>query len=128
MAEYLNSPESDTLQEAITEVGKLQTSPGDRKVEDIINQLITGRVGLNFITSKIDNSKSVNDEMCSEKETIGHYIVNCQKYLIQRQVLEREIEEILTINTIIQIFINLSLDRKFRWNIQDYQHGAEDNI
>ena len=34
----------------ITEVGKSQPSSGDRKVEAIINQLITGQVGLNYLT------------------------------------------------------------------------------
>ena len=43
----VNSPKSDTLQDVITEVGKSQPSIGDRKVEAIINQLITGQVGLN---------------------------------------------------------------------------------
>ena len=39
---YVNSPKSDTLQDVITEVGKSQPSIGDRKVEAIINKLITG--------------------------------------------------------------------------------------
>ena len=45
---YVNSPKSDTLQDVITEVGKSQPSIGDRKVEAIINQLITGQLGLNY--------------------------------------------------------------------------------
>ena len=47
---YVNSPISDTLQDVITEVGKSQPSTGDREVKAIINQLITGQVGLNFLT------------------------------------------------------------------------------
>ena len=100
----VNSPKSDTLQDVITEVGKSQPSIGDRKVEAIINQLITGQVGLNYVTSKTDKNKSPNCHLCSEKETIDHYchyIFKCQKYHSQRQVLEREIEEILARNTII---------------------------
>ena len=106
---YVNSPKSDTLQDVITEVGKSQLSIGDRKVEAIINQLITGQVGLNYLTSKIDKNKSPNCDLCSEKETIDHYIFKCQKYDSQRQVLEREIEEILARNTIIQTDINLKV-------------------
>ena len=41
---YVNSPKSDTFQDVITEVGKSQPSIGDKKVEAIINQLITGPV------------------------------------------------------------------------------------
>ena len=70
---YVNSPKSDTLQDVITEVGKAQSSIGDRKVEAIINQLITGQVGLYYLTSKIDKNKSPNCDLCSEKETIDHY-------------------------------------------------------
>ena len=70
----------DTLQDVITEVGKSQPSIGDRKVEAIINQLISGQVGLNYLTSKIDKNKSPNCDLCSEKETIDHYIFKCQKY------------------------------------------------
>ena len=106
---YVNSPKSDTLQDVITEVGKSQPSIGDRKVEAIINQLITGQVGLNYLTSKIDKNKSPNCDFCSEKETIDHYIFKCQKYDSQRQVLEREIEEILARNTIIQTDTNLKV-------------------
>ena len=47
----INSNELDTLQDIITEVGKSQPSSGDRKVEAIINQLITGQVGLNYLKS-----------------------------------------------------------------------------
>ena len=108
---YVNSPKSDTLQDIITEVGKSQPSIGVRKVEAIKNQLITGQVGLNYLTSKIDKNKSPNSDLhvCSEKETIDHYIFKCQKYHSQRQVLEREIEEILARNTIIQTDINLKV-------------------
>ena len=106
---YVNSPKSGTLQDVITEVGKSQPSIGDRKVEAIINQLITGQVGLNYLTSKIDKNKSPNCDLYSEKETIDHYIFKCKKYHSQRQVLEREIEEILARNTIIQTDINLKV-------------------
>ena len=88
---YVNSTNSDSIQEIITEVGKLQPSIADRKVETTINQFITGQVGLNYLTSKIDKTKSELCEICSEKETIQHYIFHCQLYHRQRQVLEREI-------------------------------------
>ena len=57
---YVNSSKSDPLQDVITEAGKSQASTGDRKVEAIKNQLITGQVGLNYLTSKIDKNKSPN--------------------------------------------------------------------
>ena len=106
---YVNSTKSDNIQEIITEVGKLQPSIADRKVETTINQFITGQVGLNYLTSKIDKTKSELCETCSEKETIQHYIFYCQLYHQQRQVLEREIEEILARNGITQPVINLKV-------------------
>ena len=54
---YLN-----LIAEVITEVGKSQPSTGDITVKAIINHLITGQVGLNFLTSKIDKNKSANCE------------------------------------------------------------------
>ena len=106
---YVNSTKSDNIQEIITEVGKLQPSIADRKVETTINQFITGQVGLNYLTSKIDKTKSELCDTCSEKETIQHYIFHCQLYHQQRQVLEREIEEILARNGITQPVINLKV-------------------
>lgn len=106
---YENSTKSDRLQEIITKVGKPQTSIRDRKVETVINQIISGQVGLNYYTSMIDTTKSALCETCSDKETIQHYIFHCKKYEQQRQLLERDIEDILARNGVSQGDINLKV-------------------
>ena len=106
---YTNSTKTDLLQEIISEVGKSQVTIGDRKVESIINQIITGQVGLNQLASKIDQTKSDLCETCSEKETIQHYVFHCEKYNNQRNDLERDVEEILARNGIVQSEINLKV-------------------
>ena len=104
---YENSQKTDILQEIISEVGKNQQNTGDIAVESTINQIISGQVALNYITSKIDSTKSDKCEVCNEKETIQHYIFVCQKYKLDRSILERDIEEILARNDIKIPVINL---------------------
>ena len=106
---YTNSTKTDLLQEIISEVGKSQVTIGDRKVESIINQIITGQVGLNQLASNIDQTKSDLCETCSEKETTQHYVFHCEKYNNQRNDLERDVEEILARNGIVQSVINLKV-------------------
>ena len=65
-----------------------------------INQVVSGQVALNYLISKIDSTKSDKCEVCNEKETIQHYIFVCQKYKLDRSILERDIEEILARNDI----------------------------
>ena len=67
---YVNSPKSDTLQDVITEVGKSQPSIGDRKVEAIINQLTTGQVGLNYLTSKNDKINPLTVTYAQKKKQL----------------------------------------------------------
>ena len=67
---YMSSTKADNIQEVIIEVGKLQPSITYRKVKTSINQFITGQVGLNYLISKIDRTKSTLFENYSEKETI----------------------------------------------------------
>ena len=101
---YENSQKTDILQEIISEVGKYQQNPeqntGDIAVESTINQIISGQAALNYLTSKIDSTKSDKCEVCNEKETIQHYIFVCQIYKLDRSILERDIEEILARNVI----------------------------
>ena len=76
-------------------------------VESTINQIISSQVALNYLTSKIDSTKSDKCEVCNEKETIKHYIFVRQKYKLDRSILERDIEEILARNDIKIPVINL---------------------
>ena len=103
---YTNSTKTDLLQEIISEVGKSQVTIGDRKVESIINKIITGQVELNHLASKTDQTKSDLCESCSEKDTIQHYVFHCEKYNNQRNDLERGVEEILAGSGIVQSVIN----------------------
>ena len=74
---------------------KNQQNTGDIAVESTISQIISGQVALNYHTSKLDSTKSDKCEVCNEKETIQHYIFVCQKYKLDRSILERDIEDIL---------------------------------
>ena len=66
-------------------------------------------MGLNQLASKIDQIKSDLCETCSEKETIQHYVFHCEKYNNQQNDLERDVEEILARNGIVQSEINLKV-------------------
>ena len=61
-----------------------------------INQVMIGQVGFNFSTPNLTKLISQQCGIYSKKETMGDYSFNCQKYQLQRQVLERETEKILT--------------------------------
>ena len=48
-----------------------------------MNQIISGQVALNYLTFKIDSTKSDKCEVCNEKETIQHYIYCMSEVLIR---------------------------------------------
>ena len=93
---YDNSTKTDLLQEVISEVEKHQANTGDREVESTINQIITGQVALNYLKTKIDNTKSDKCDFCDKKETIQHYIFECKQYnspiLIEKYWKEKQKE------------------------------------
>ena len=106
---YDTSTKTDLLQEVMSEVGKHQPNTGDREVELTRNQIITGQVALNYLKAKIDSTKSNKCDFCDKKETIQHYIFECEKYNSHREVLEKEVERILLRNDIKITFINLKV-------------------
>ena len=67
----------------------------ERKVSRVMNQLISGNSYLNYMIPKIDNTKSELCDTCKVKETINHYIYDCDTYDEDRQMLEKDIERIL---------------------------------
>ena len=60
-----------------------------------MNQLISGSSYLNNMIPKIDNTKSELCDTCIVKETINHYIYDCDTYDEDRKMLEKDIERIL---------------------------------
>ena len=60
-----------------------------------MNQLISGNSYLHYMIPKIDNTKSELCDTCKVKETINHYIYDCDSYDEDRKMLEKDIERIL---------------------------------
>ena len=52
-------------------------------------------MNLNYRISKIDNTKTDKCETCNKKETIIHYIYDCKKFDTERNLLEKETEDVL---------------------------------
>ena len=52
-------------------------------------------MNLNYLISKIDNNKTDKCETCNKKETVRHYIYDCKKNDTERNLLEKETEDIL---------------------------------
>ena len=60
-----------------------------------MNLLISGNSNLNYMIAKIDNTKSELCDTCKVKETINHFIYDCETYGEDRNVLAKDIEKIL---------------------------------
>ena len=56
----------------------------ERKFTKFINQITTGQMNLNYLISKIDNTKTDKCETCNKKETVRHYIYMTAKNLMQK--------------------------------------------
>ena len=91
-----NSGLTDKVQVIVPKAGKaFVVKSEERKVTRVMNQLISGNSNLNYMISKIDNTKSELCYTCKVKETINHYIYDCDAYDENRKMLEKDIERIL---------------------------------
>ena len=91
-----NSELTDKVQEIIPKAGKaFVVKSEERKLTRVMNQLISGNSNLNYMISKIDNTKSELCDTCKVKEIINHYIFDCDTYDEDRNMLEKNIEKIL---------------------------------
>ena len=91
-----NSGLTDKVQEIVPKAGKaFVVKSEERKVTRVMNQLISGNSNLNYMISKIDNTKSELCDTCKVKETINHYIYDCNTYDEDRKMLEKDIERLL---------------------------------
>ena len=52
-------------------------------------------MNLNYLISKIDNTKTDKCETCNKKETVRHYIYDYKTIDTERNLLEKETEDIL---------------------------------
>ena len=92
-----NSKTTDKIHETITQVGTaFVVKNEERRVTRVINQLISGNAYLNYMVSKIDTSKSELCDSCKTRETINHYLYDCERYNRERIELEKDLERILT--------------------------------
>ena len=92
-----NSKTTDKIHETITQVGTaFVVKNKERRVTRVINQLISGNAYLNYMVSKIDTSKSELCDSCKTRETINHYLYDCERYDRERIELEKDLERILT--------------------------------
>ena len=67
----------------------------ERPTFSALNQLISGHSILNSHRAKIDKNESNLCETCQEVEDIEQYLFQCAKYSIERDTLERTVEDIL---------------------------------
>ena len=87
---YENSEHTEKLQEIIPNIENVSKNRGEeRKITKFINQITTGQMNLNYLTSKIDNTKTDKYETCNKKETGRHYIYDCKKFDTERNLLEK---------------------------------------
>ena len=61
-----------------------------RREEKIIHRLRIGIMGLHEDLHKLGLHENGNCDLCSETETIEHYLTSCPKYIIQRAMLLSE--------------------------------------
>ena len=76
--------------------------------EKIIIQLRTGYTGLNEYLQKCNIKNDANCE-CGEKETINHYLLECENYENEREQMRKRLFECCGI---IHLDINMLLDAK----------------
>ena len=71
---FLSSAITFHFQEIVLKAGKtFVVKSEERKVTRVMNQLISGNSNLNYMMSKIDNTKSELCDTCKVKKTINHY-------------------------------------------------------
>ena len=93
---YSNSEKIGMLQEIYTEPGTRNCiGENDRYTFSIINQLISGKTKLKDHWSKIMNNDDNLCDTCQVPETVNHYIYECAKFVEDRDIPERSVEEIL---------------------------------
>ena len=79
-----------------SEVGKRSCyGEWDRPTFSALNQLLSGHSILNSHRAKIDKNLSNLCETCQEVEDVEHFLFQCAKYSIERDTLERTVEDIL---------------------------------
>ena len=67
----------------------------ERKFTMFINQITTGQINLNYLISKIYNTKTDRCETCNKRETVRHFIYDCKKFDTESNLLEKETEDII---------------------------------
>ena len=93
---YENSEHTEKLQEIIPNIENVRKHRGEeRKFTKFIHQITTGQMSLNYLISKIDNTKTDKCETCNKKETVRHFIYDCKQFDTERNLLEKETEDIL---------------------------------
>ena len=111
-----NSKTTDIIHETITQVGTaFVVKNEERRVTRVINQLISGNAYLNYMVSKIDTSKSELCDSCETRETINHYLYDCERYDRERIELEKDLGRNLTTHGLQHI----SDDWEFRGGIKN---------
>ncbi|MCW4261357.1 MAG: reverse transcriptase domain-containing protein [Candidatus Thiodiazotropha endolucinida] len=124
---YDLSEKVDRVQEIFTEVGKRNCfGEGDRQNFAVVNQLLTDHTKLNNHRAKIDRTVSKNCNMCKVPEDTEHYLFHCDAYIEERDIMEKEAEEILNregLNTITDI--NLKV---LNGNIHDISKQGQNDL
>ena len=93
---YACSEKTSYIQDIYSEVGKRNChGEEDRGTFAIVNQLLSGHTLLNSHRAKINRTISELCETCNVEEDTEHYLLHCEKYRVQREQLEDQVEEIL---------------------------------
>ena len=92
---YLVSKVKESFQEVFPEVGEKKAVQVGRSTDVVINQLITGHCQLNVHMAKILEDRGEECQHCGQVETVIHYVYDCPHYNMERQMMEREAEDII---------------------------------
>ena len=84
-----NSGLTDKVQEIIPKAGKALIVRSKRRITRAIHQLISDNSNLNYMPGKTDDTKSELCDNCKVKETINHYMYDCESDDEDRRILER---------------------------------------
>ena len=90
------SETASNIQDVFSEVGRRSCyGEWEKRTFSALNQLLSGHSILNSHRAKIDKNVSNVCETCQEVEDVEHYLFGCAKYNIERDTLERTVEDIL---------------------------------
>ena len=90
-----------------------ETTSGER----IISQLRTGYVALNEYLHKV-NIKDHDSCECGEIESVGHFLLHCQKYETERELMRKRIFDLCGISV---FDLNMLLDMKPEDEFKDWR-------